>query len=191
MIFRLLNGKCNRTGAMLFGTTVEKVIPARGGRRQLLYIYDALSHHVSKRGTTDLKQALSEASRLIRRRSLVFVVSDFISGPGWEKPLGLLSSRHDVIAVKLADPLESRMPNLGLLTFQDSETGEQILVDTNDRGFRSRFASISDAREEALRQAFQKLGVDAVELSTEDDVADAVLRFADMRKYRFTAKGAG
>jgi uncharacterized protein (DUF58 family) len=191
LVCRLLNGRGNRTGALLFGQRVERVIPARGGRQQLLHILDAVTHHRPQRGTTDLKQALSDAGKLIRRRSLVFVVSDFITAPGWEKPLGMLASRHDVVAVRLADPLEQRLPDLGLLTFQDSETGEQVFVDTHDKGFRSRFAALADANEERLHGAFQNAGVDAIELSTEDDITDAVMRFAEMRKRRFAAPVPG
>ena len=94
-----------------------------------------------------------------------------------------------MIAVRLVDPLEVRLPDLGLLTFQDAESGEQVFVDTHDKGFRARFAAAAEAREEELRGAFEAAGVDVLELSTEDDVADAVLRFADMRKLRF-AKSA-
>ena len=191
LVCRLLGSKGNRTGALLFGGKVERVIPARGGRKQLLQILEGLTHHRAKSGPTDLKQVLGEAARLIRRRSLIFVVSDFISGPGWEKPLGMLASRHDVVAVRLSDPLETRLPDLGLLTFQDSETGEQMFVDTHDKSFRGRFAALADAREDALQTAFQSAGVDAIELSTEDDIADAVLRFADMRKHRLAAKKPG
>jgi len=187
LICRLLNGRGNRTGALLFGSRVERVIPARGGRQQLLHILDAVTHHRPERGTTDLKQALSDAARLIRRRALVFVVSDFITASGWEKPLGLLASRHDVVAVRVADPLETRLPDFGLITFQDSETGEQVFIDTSDRGFRGRFAALADAHEDHLRTIFQNAGVDAIELSTEDDITDAVMRFADMRKRRFAA----
>ena len=96
-----------------------------------------------------------------------------------------LSNRHDVITVRLSDPLDVRLPDLGLLTFQDAESGEQIFVDTHDKGFRGRFAAAAQAREDALMSAFQTAGVDTLDLSTEDDVADAVLRFADMRRMRF------
>jgi uncharacterized protein (DUF58 family) len=187
LVCRLLAGKGNRVGALLFSGKVEQVIPARGGRRQLLQILDALTRHRVKAQATDLKQALDDATRLIRRRSLIFIVSDFISTPGWEKPLGLLASRHDVIAVKLTDPLEMRLPDLGLLTFQDAESGEQLFVDTHDRGFRGRFAALADAHAADVQKIFETAGVDALELSTEDDVTDAVLRFADMRKHRFAA----
>jgi uncharacterized protein (DUF58 family) len=189
MVCRLLAGKGNRTGAILFSNRIERMIPARGGRQQLLILLDALTRHRNTRGphVTDLNRVLSDAAGLIKRRSLVFIVSDFIAAPGWEKPLGRLANRHDVIAVRLSDPLELRLPDLGLLTFQDAESGEQVFVDTHDRAFRSRFAAAAEEREEHLRSAFQSAGVDTLELSTEDDVADAVLRFADMRKHRFNA----
>jgi uncharacterized protein (DUF58 family) len=167
------------------------MIPARGGRQQFLILLDALSRYRNPKTAkgTDLKRVLGDAARMIRRRSLIFIVSDFISAPGWEKPLSQLASRHDVIAVRLTDPLEMRLPDLGLLTFQDAENGEQLFVDTHDKGFRARFAAAAEAKEQAMLSAFQSAGVDALELSTEDDVADAVLRFADMRRLRF-AKNA-
>ncbi len=179
---RLMLGRGNRAGAMLFSSRVERIMPARGGRQQLLHILSALAEHRPARGVTDLRQALTEAGNVIRRRSLVFVVSDFIAAAGWEKPLTLLAMRHDVIAVRLTDPLETRMPDLGFLTFQDAESGEQLFVDTNDRAFRARFAAAADAREAMLRTALEKAGVDVVELASEDDVLDALIRFAEMRK---------
>ncbi|HXS06071.1 MAG TPA: DUF58 domain-containing protein [Rhizomicrobium sp.] len=192
LLCRFLAGKGNRAGALLFSGGVERMIPARGGRRQFLVLLDALTRYRNPKGVkgTDLKRVLSDAGRMIRRRSLIFVVSDFISAPGWEKPLAQLANRHDVIAVRLTDPLEVRLPDLGLITFQDAESGEQLFVDTHDRGFRGRFAKAAEMREEELQAAFQNAGVDALELSTEDDVADAVLRFADMRRLRFAKLSA-
>jgi uncharacterized protein (DUF58 family) len=191
LMCRFLASKGNRAGALLFSGGVERMIPARGGRQQFLILLDALSRYRNPKTAkgTDLKRVLGDAARMIRRRSLIFIVSDFISAPGWEKPLSQLASRHDVIAVRLTDPLEMRLPDLGLLTFQDAENGEQLFVDTHDKSFRARFAAAAEAKEEALVGAFQSAGVDALELSTEDDVADAVLRFADMRRLRF-AKNA-
>ena len=185
MMCRFLSRRGNRAGALLFSGGVDRQIPARGGRRQTHVILDAMNRYRATRPQpTDLARALSETAKMLGRRALVFVVSDFISPEGWEKPLGQLGMRHDVIAVRLTDPFEVRMPNLGLITFQDSETGEQLFVDTHDPGFRRRFAAAAEAREEQLRAIFDRTGVDALELSTEDDVADAVLRFADMRKHR-------
>ena len=102
----------------------------------------------------------------------------------WTDALAQLSQRHEVLAVRLYDPLENELPDLGLLTMQDAETGEQLFIDTHDRGFRKRFAQAAQTREEALRSAFRHAGVDALELCTDDDLADTILRFADMRKRR-------
>ena len=182
LMCRLMLGRGNRTGAIIFSGRVDRIIPAAGGRQQLLQILSAVARHRPSQAATDLRQALTEAGSAIRRRSLVFVISDFISTAGWEKPLASLAMRHDVIAVRLTDPLETRMPDLGFVTFQDAESGEQLFVDTNDRGFQSRFAALADARETALRTVFEKAGVDVVELATEDDVLDSLVGFAQMRK---------
>jgi len=111
-------------------------------------------------------------------------VSDFISAPGWAKPLALLARRHEVIAVRLYDPLEMELPDIGLFVMQDAETGEQLFIDTHDKSFRRRFAELARRRELELRGAFRQAGVDALELATGDDLADAILRFADLRKQR-------
>ena len=182
LICRLMLSRGNRAGAMIFSGRVDRTIPARGGRQQLLHILSAVAQHRPGRETTDLGQVLKEAAGVIRRRSMIFVVSDFITAPGWEKSLRLLATRHDVIAVRLTDPLERRIPDMGFMTFQDAETGEQFFVDTHDRDFREHFGELADARERELRDIFEKAGVDVLELATEDDVMDALLRFADMRK---------
>jgi uncharacterized protein (DUF58 family) len=127
---------------------------------------------------------LGAAAEAVKRRSLVFVVSDFISEPGWEKPLGQLAQRHDVVAVRLIDPMERQLPDLGLLPMVDAESGEQILVDTSNAAFRKRFAALSEQRETSLRQALVRAGVDTLELSTDDDLADALLRFANLRQHQ-------
>ena len=182
LLCRLLLGRGNRAGAMIFSGRIDRLIPANGGRRQLLLILNEVANHRPTPGSTDLKQVLKDAAGAIRRRSLVFVVSDFISTPGWEESMTPLAMRHDVVAVRLTDPLETRLPDLGFLTFQDAESGEQMFVDTHARDFRKRFAAAADARENALRAAFERAGVDVLELATEDDVVDALMRFSEMRK---------
>jgi uncharacterized protein (DUF58 family) len=127
---------------------------------------------------------LEAAAHTIKRRSTVFVVSDFISEPGWEKALGLLARRHDVVAVRLFDPLEMELPDLGLLPMRDAETGQYLVVDTHDRRFRQRFAELAQAREQALRQALVRASVDALELRTDDDLLDALVRFCQLRQGR-------
>jgi uncharacterized protein (DUF58 family) len=193
VLARLLSRHGNRVGALFYGDRVDTVIPAKSGRRHVLHIlYTMLSRpQRSRSAATDLKVLLQTAFALMPRRSLVFVVSDFVSAPAWEEPLARLALRHEVVAVRLYDPLELELPDLGLVTIQDAETGEQVLVDTHDRRFRKRFAFIAEQREKALRSAFRQAGVDALELSTDDNLIDAILRFADLRKRRSQLAGGG
>jgi uncharacterized protein (DUF58 family) len=92
--------------------------------------------------------------------------------------------RHEVTAVRLYDPLEMELPDIGLVTMRDAESGEQLVVDTHDRGFRTRFAAAAEKREAALREGLARAGVDTLELATDDSLMDAILRFADLRKQR-------
>jgi len=186
VLARLLTRHGNRVGALLYGSDVDTVIPARGGRRHVLHILHRMLARPApaKPGATNLRDLLQTAVQVIPRRSLVFIVSDFISSPGWAEPLGRLAQHHEIVAVRLYDPLEMEMPDLGLLVIQDSETGEQVFVDTHDKGFRKRFAAMAERRENTLRTAFRQAGVDALELSTSGDLGDAILRFADLRKRR-------
>ena len=186
VLARILTRHGNRVGAVLYGTDVDTVITPKSGRRHVLQMLHRMitRPELPAAAATDLNVLLHAAHETIRRRSLVFVVSDFISRPGWAETLANLAMRHEVIAVRLYDPLEMELPDLGLLVIQDSETGEQVFVDTHDRGFRKRFAELAAKREEELRTAFRQAGVDALELATDDDLVDAILRFADLRKRR-------
>ena len=193
VLARLLTRHGNRVGALFYGDSVDTVIPARSGRRHALHILHRILSRPepSHSAVTNLGDFLQTALRVMPRRSLVFVVSDFISTPGWAKPLANLAQRHEVIAVRLYDPLEMELPDLGLITMRDAETGEQLFVDTHDRAFRKRFAALAERREQELRSAFTQAGVDALELSTDDDLANAILRFADLRKRRSQLAGGG
>ena len=188
---RLLTTRGNFCGAVLFNTGVDRVVPARSGRRHVLHLLDLLAARPrpvrpAKPGTTDLSAVLHGAAAMIRRRSVVFVVSDFVSRTDWGPALERLSRRHDVVAIRLVDPLEAAIPDVGLLSFQDAETGEQILVDTGRKEFRQRFGEAALQAEETIRTNFGRAGVDCLEVSTSDDLLDAFVRFARMRKLRHT-----
>jgi len=193
VLARMLTRHGNRVGALLYGTGVDTVFPARGGRMHVLQLLHAMQTRpqAAESGGTKLHELLQTAAATVRRRSTVFVVSDFISEPGWERPLAMLAQRHEVVAVRLLDPMELELPDLGLIPIRDAETGEQLLVDTHDAGFRKRFARIAAQREADLRHAFVKAGVDTLELSTQDDLVEAVMRFADLRKRKSRMSGAG
>lgn len=193
VLARILSRHGNRVGALLYGGIVDTVIPARTGRRQVLHLLHKMlaRPELAQSTETNLQDLLQSAFQVIPRRSLIFIVSDFISTPGWAKPLAQLAQRHEIVAVRLYDKLEMELPDFGLLVIQDAETGEQVFVDTHDRTFRTRFAAVAARREEDLRTAFRQAGVDALELATDDNIMDAILRFADLRKRRSRLAAGG
>ena len=185
---RLLTRHGNRVGALFAsgGSRIERTIPARGGRMQVLRLVNDLlkQPRLPRAPFTNLAPLLEGGLRTIKRRSLVFIVSDFICAPGWERPLRLLCRRHEVLAVRLWDPREVELPDIGPMIMEDAETGEQLYVDTHDKRFRWRFEEAARQREAHLAQAFTRAGVDALSLSTEDDLVRALVRFAALRQRR-------
>ena len=184
LLARLLSQHGNRTGAMLYGSIVDTVIPPRCDRRHVLHLLHRMRHRpvLGAVGPTRLDVLLRRAAETLKRRSAVFLVSDFITEAGWEKPLAQLAQRHDVVAVHVTDPLEQTLPDLGLITMEDPETGEQLLVDTSDKGFRQRFEALAIENERALQETFARFGVDALTLRTDQSLLDSVVSFAQRRK---------
>jgi uncharacterized protein (DUF58 family) len=188
---RVITRHGNRVGAVLYGSQVDGVVAPKASRLHVLELLQRMRQPLAaaaQTGSTRLAELLHAAEGTIRRRSLVFVLSDFISEPGWEAPLGRLARRHDVVAVRLWDPLEMALPDVGLVTVQDAETGEQLFIDASDPGFRERYAAIAEEREATLLGALAQSGADVLELATDDDLLDALLRFADLRKQRARMK---
>ncbi|MDO9276991.1 MAG: DUF58 domain-containing protein, partial [Polaromonas sp.] len=202
VLARLLSQHGNRVGVMLFsGTQVraEVVVPARSGRRHLLHVLQLMLSDLPSAGTpptpgatTDLRALLFQAQAVIRRRASIFLVSDFITQPDWYASLSQLARRHEVVAIRLRDRLEQEIPNVGLVLMQDAETGEQLLVDGNDSGFRARFTQMAAERENQLREGLTRAGVDCLELTTDEPLDQAILRFTQLRKRASQmAQGAG
>ena len=191
---RVITRHGNRVGALFYGSQVEGLMPPRRSRRHVLELLQRMRgpRQPARSGAaaqgTALAALLHTAEAAIQRRSLVFVVSDFISQPGWDGALARLSRRHDVVAVRLWDPMEMELPDSGLLTVQDAETGEQLFIDASDPAFRQRYAAIAQAQESALRSGLTRCGVDVLELATDDDLLESLLRFADLRRQRARLK---
>lgn len=184
-IARLLTRGGNRVGAMLYDNAVHQIIEPRSGRNQVLRITRALMQPSARSGApTDLGPLLRAGLNAIKRRSLVFVVSDFISEPGWERSLALLARRHEVVAIRLWDPREVELPDVGLVVMEDAETGAQMFVDTADPAFRRRFKEAGAAREERLQEAARRAGVHLYPLSTRDDLVRALVRIFELHKRR-------
>jgi len=181
---RLLTRHGNRVGAVFFGSQVERRIPARSGKIQVLRILNDLLKRpkLSRIPETNLTPLLQAGLSTIKKRSLIFIISDFISSPGWEKPLTLLSQRHEVMAVRLWDASETELPDMGPVIMEDAETGEQVYVDTHDQNFRNRFKEVTREREAGLKQIFKHSGVDLLSISTDEDMVRAIVRFAAQRR---------
>lgn len=181
---RLLTRHGNRVGAMMFGSGIQHTVPVRGGKAQTLRLINDMMKQprMTRSQFTNLKSFFDSALSSIKRRSLVFVISDFISEPGWERSLSLLGRRHETIAVRLCDPREEELPDIGMAIMEDAETGAQLFVDTHDAKFRKKFFVVAQQREKNLNEAFRRAGVDVLKLSTEDDLVRSIVKFAKQRR---------
>jgi uncharacterized protein (DUF58 family) len=155
----------DRVGALLFADEVEQVIPPRKGRRHALRVIRDLVAFEPAGRRTNLAASLSYASRLLRHRSIVVVLSDFIA-EGWERPLRRLATRHDVVAITVDDPREHELPESGWIEMQDAETGRRVLVDTGSRDVRTRVGVLTKARREERSRTVAAAGADQVHLET-------------------------
>ena len=196
---RVITRHGNRVGAVLYGRQVDTVLPPRSSRTHVLELLQRMRKPLPRRAApakdqvaagTALADLLRAADGVIKRRSLVFVVSDFISQPGWQDALERLSRRHEVVAVRLWDPMEMVLPDVGLVTVEDAETGEQLFIDAADPAFRDRYAAIAEQQEAELFEGLARSGADIVELATDDDLLQTLLRLSDLRRQRARQKSA-
>jgi uncharacterized protein (DUF58 family) len=204
----------DKIGTVGVNETGIKLVRPASGRNQALNVLQTLSNMPpsvagsSTTGETSLVDALSSLEKLLRRRALVFVISDFIDGtsqvaasskassvnpvisrlkgndPAWAEPLGRLASRHDVIAVRVSDPAERELPNVGGLRLRDPESGREVWVDTSDTRVRAAHANLVKTRDTAITRAFRGARIDALELSTKDELLEPLLKFTLRRKGR-------
>ncbi len=197
---RVITRHGNRVGAVLYGSQVDAVLPPKSSRTHVLDLLQRMTQprpaapKANKAGKaqapagTSLVDLLRTADGVMTRRSLVFVLSDFISQPGWQDALARLARRHEVVAVRLWDPMEMALPDVGLVTVEDAETGEQLFIDAADPAFRERYAAIAAQQEAALIDDLARSGADVVELATDDDLLQALLRLSDLRRQRARLK---
>jgi uncharacterized protein (DUF58 family) len=204
----------DKIGTVGVNETGIKLVRPASGRNQALNVLQTLTNMPSSvagsstTGETSLVDALSSLEKLLRRRALVFVISDFIDGtsqaapaaksssvnpvisrlkgndPAWAEPLGRLASRHDVIAVRVSDPAERELPNVGGLRLRDPESGREVWVDTSDARVRAAHANLVKTRDTAINRAFRGARIDALELSTKDELLEPLLKFTLRRKGR-------
>jgi uncharacterized protein (DUF58 family) len=172
----------NRVGAVVYDGSRQWTIPPRQGRNQVLALVREMLRPVTGGSVTDLTKLVDNGARLARRRSLVVLISDFISEPGWDRSLLRLTERHEVVAIRLVDRREYELPDAGLLAVQDAETGEQLFVDSSDPALRRRLLAAAEAQDTAIRHAVARAGVDFHTVSTEEDLVGVFVRMAGARR---------
>lgn len=176
----------DQVGLLLFSDRVEKVIPPKKGRKHVLRLVSDILSFVPQGRGTDLPAAVAWLGRVTKRRTVVFVVSDFLFD-GYEAPLRTARLRHDVVPVVLRDPMEEAFPALGLVEVEDPETLQRALVDTSSASVRAHFqAVVGQARAERTR-IFRRLELDSVELRAGEDHGEALVRFFRARARRLAA----
>ena len=188
-VAQLLSRNGNRVGALLFDSRLRETIPPGHGRNQVLRILAKLLEAApgdqrAASGTTDLAVVLRAALGIVRRRSLVVIISDFLSTPGWQGLLTQLARRNDVVAIQVVDRREFELPAAGMIYVEDAETGEVIFVDTDDAGFQQRLRASADERQAALVADLRSAGMDLFTVSTDEDLVRALFRIAQLRGRR-------
>ncbi len=174
----------DKVGLIIFTDKVEKFVPPKKGKTHVLRVIRELFYHEPQSSKTDIGEALEYLNRIANRRSVVFLVSDFMS-EGFEKALQIVNKKHDIVAVTIRDPREISLPDVGLLELEDAETGEIYLLDTSDPSIRENFASQSTQKREELEKLFKSMSVDHVAISTDRPYVDPLIRFFRMRAKRF------
>lgn len=197
VVASVLGRQGNRIGAITFAEEPRHVIPPAAGRVHLMRLFNLLNdafeasatqstkpvrRNRTEQGATNLSAALQHADSVLRRKAVVLVVSDFITDDVWQPTLRRMAQRHELIAVQITDPREHHLPDVGLITLQDPETGEQMVVDTRSRKLRERYAQAAAAQAQHLRDEIASCGAGHLVLSTDEDLLPAMVRFLSVRK---------
>ena len=182
LMFSALRNNDN-VGLFLFTDKVELFIPARKGRRHILKLLRTLISHQPQSMKTNLNNSLASVSKIIKKRSIVFVISDFFADD-FSAPLKILRNKHDVIAVNINDSREMKISDVGLIELEDEETGEQILVNTSDEEFRENYINIIQKEQTKLHKLFQRMKIDLVSIKTDESYEIPLRKFFHLRKMR-------
>jgi len=174
----------DRVGLIIFTDEIERFVPPKKGRKHVLRVIRELLYFEPQGRRTDISAALEYLNRVMTRRGVVFLVSDFMSEE-YETALKIANRRHDLIALTITDPRERELPNVGLIELEDAETGEEILIDTADPEVRRMFSGITTEGKEARDRLFRSVGVDSVDVTTDHPYVDPLMRFFRMRANRF------
>jgi uncharacterized protein (DUF58 family) len=174
----------DKVGLLIFTDRMEKFIPPKKGRQHVLRVIRELLYFKPEGRVTDIGHALSYLNRVVRRRSVVFLVSDFLAS-GYRRALHVTSRRHDVVAIAIGDPRERELPNVGMMIVEDAETGQVQWVDTGSRRFREEYARRGAQEAVERDELFRSIGVDKIDISTDRSYVDPLVAFFAERARRF------
>ena len=174
----------DKVGLIIFTDKIEKFVPPKKGKRHVLRVLRELLYFRPEDRKTNISVALEYLSNVVRKRSVVFLVSDFIAEE-YEKALRIANRRHDIIAISISDPRERELPDVGFIELEDAETGEIITVDSNDGKLRNMFNLQSIKEREEMSRLFKSMDVDHIDISTDQSYIEPLIRFFHMRAKRF------
>jgi len=173
----------DKVGMIIFTDRIEKFIPPKKGRAHVLRLIREILYFVPRGSQTDITGALEHFNRVIKKKSVVFLISDFLS-EGYLKPLQIANQKHDVIALKIADPRELQFDNVGLIELEDAETGETLLIDTASADFRKDFATRAEEDNFALKKSLRLINLDFIQIITNQSYIVPLINFFKMRVKR-------
>ena len=174
----------DKVGLLIFTDQIEKVIPPKKGRYHVLRLIREVIYHQPQGKGTDLALALEYAGHMLHRRSIIFVISDFLAG-GFQPSLKTLSRKHDLIAIRIQDPREVKLPRQGFLELEDAESGRQFTIDTSDKVLQRQFGLINYKQKEDLDKFFKQINLDQIEISTDRPYIQPLIGFFRKRAKRF------
>jgi len=173
----------DKVGLIIFSDKIEKFIPPRKGRSHVLRVIREILYFKPEDLRTDLNVALEFLSKVIKRRSIVFLISDFLTA-NYQKALQVANKKHDIIAIEITDPREVEIPNIGFIELEDAESGEAILVDSSSPQVRGTFYSKSQSGREERSRYFKSIGLDNINIFTDKSYVEPIIRFFRMRARR-------
>jgi uncharacterized protein (DUF58 family) len=174
----------DRVGLMLFTDRIEKYIPPKKGKNHVLRLIRELLMFEPTGGSTDIKMSLDFLGKVQKRKSVVFLLSDFL-GENYSDSLRITNRRHDLITISITDPREVDLPPIGFLELEDAETGEIVIIDTFDPNIRRRFSDIARRDTEKLELEFKRMKVDHIPVRTDSPYIDPIIRFFKQRAKRY------
>ena len=173
----------DKVGLIIFTDEIEIFVPPKKGRAHVLRIIREILYFKPKGKGTNIAAALEYFNKVIRRKSVVFLVSDFLS-EGFTKPLQIANNKHDIIAIKVSDPREITFENVGLIELEDAETGEVLIIDTGSKEFRKEFAAQSAEDVAGLKKSFRSINLDFINIRTDQSYISPLIQFFKMRGKR-------